>query len=100
MAQADEPEAPQARAGDPTVASAATLDTPQAARPNPTDEPDGMSAADRRMTEPDALDQGGEPSYEEIRRRAYELYVERGGTHGLHDDDWFRAEQELRRKRG
>lgn len=35
----------------------------------------------------------------EIARRAYELYQERGGEHGLADDDWFRAEQEVRRRR-
>ncbi|HKR32999.1 MAG TPA: DUF2934 domain-containing protein [Terriglobales bacterium] len=34
-------------------------------------------------------------SEEQIRRRAYELYVQRGGTHGRHMDDWFRAESEL-----
>ena len=35
-------------------------------------------------------------SEEQIRRRAYELYVQRGGTDGRHMDDWFRAETELR----
>ena len=35
----------------------------------------------------------------EIARKAYELYQERGGEHGLADDDWFRAEQEVRRLR-
>jgi hypothetical protein len=34
-------------------------------------------------------------SEEQIRRRAYELYTQRGGTHGHHVDDWFRAEAEL-----
>ena len=33
---------------------------------------------------------------EEIRRRAYELYQERGGEHGRHDEDWLRAEAEVR----
>jgi hypothetical protein len=31
-----------------------------------------------------------------VRRRAYELYEERGRAEGLHEDDWYRAEQELR----
>lgn len=31
-----------------------------------------------------------------VRQRAYELYEERGGQHGLHEDDWYRAEQEVR----
>jgi hypothetical protein len=33
---------------------------------------------------------------DEVRRRAYEIYEERGGQHGLHEDDWYRAEQEIR----
>lgn len=38
--------------------------------------------------------------HEEIRLRAYELYCERGGHHGLHDADWHRAELEVRAKYG
>lgn len=33
---------------------------------------------------------------EEIRRRAYQLYEERGGQHGFDQDDWLRAETEVR----
>jgi hypothetical protein len=40
-----------------------------------------------------------EPSDEEIRARAYEMYLERGGNHGLDFDDWVRAERELRQRR-
>ncbi len=36
--------------------------------------------------------------YEEIRKRAYELYTERGGHHGSHEADWHRAETEVRAK--
>jgi hypothetical protein len=36
--------------------------------------------------------------YEEIRRRAYELYRQRGGQHGSHEADWHRAEVEIRAK--
>jgi len=32
---------------------------------------------------------------EQIRTRAYELYVERGGTDGSDMADWLTAEQEL-----
>ena len=35
------------------------------------------------------------PSEDEIRCRAYEIYVERGGTPGHELDDWIRAEREL-----
>lgn len=31
-----------------------------------------------------------------IARRAHELFVERGGEHGHHEEDWLRAEEELR----
>lgn len=86
-------------ADDPTVASAPTLDTTEAARPTPTDQrpPDNTITSTPRQT--GTFKQGGGPTDEEIRRRAYELYVERGGRHGLHDDDWHRAERELRRER-
>jgi hypothetical protein len=36
-------------------------------------------------------------SHEEIRRRAYEIYVERGGLPGSELGDWLRAERELRK---
>jgi hypothetical protein len=32
---------------------------------------------------------------EQIRERAYQLYEGRGREHGLAEQDWFRAEQEL-----
>jgi len=32
----------------------------------------------------------------QIRQRAYELYQERGCTPGQEDEDWVRAEQEVR----
>src|ERR1700677_932361 len=35
------------------------------------------------------------PTTEEIQLRAYEIYVERGGIHGLDTDDWLQAEREL-----
>ena len=34
--------------------------------------------------------------YDQIRRRAFELYRERGGEHGSHEADWHRAETEVR----
>ena len=37
-----------------------------------------------------------EPTHEDIARRAYQLYEERGGEHGRHLEDWFQAERELR----
>jgi hypothetical protein len=37
------------------------------------------------------------PSHEEIRRRAYEIYLERGDLAGNQLDDWLRAERELQK---
>ena len=39
----------------------------------------------------------GDPSHDEIARRAYELYLERGSIEGHHEEDWLIAEAELRR---
>src|SRR5690349_9478989 len=39
---------------------------------------------------------GAKVSDEQIRERAYQLYLERGRQHGSHEDDWYRAESELR----
>jgi len=35
---------------------------------------------------------------EEVRQRAYELYEERGRQHGFEQEDWARAEAEVRKK--
>jgi len=37
------------------------------------------------------------PNHDEIRRRAYEIYLERGGLSGRELDDWLRAESEVGR---
>jgi hypothetical protein len=37
-----------------------------------------------------------EPAREKIERRAYELYLARGEVNGHDQDDWLRAERELR----
>jgi hypothetical protein len=50
------------------------------------------------MGEPGAIHAAG-PSDDDIRRRAYERYLERGGDHGQHFDDWLEAERELRSKK-
>jgi len=38
---------------------------------------------------------GNSPGFEQIQRRAYELFEARGGTHGWDWADWFTAEREL-----
>lgn len=39
---------------------------------------------------------GGFIAYEEIARVAYELFEQRGYTHGNDQDDWFEAERIVR----
>jgi len=36
--------------------------------------------------------------HDQIAQLAHRYWVERGGQHGRHEEDWFRAEQELRGK--
>lgn len=38
------------------------------------------------------------PSHAEIAQLAHHLWMERGRPHGSHEQDWLRAEQELKRK--
>ena len=38
------------------------------------------------------------PTSEEIRQRAFEIYIERGRIHGCDLDDWMQAERELQEK--
>ena len=37
-----------------------------------------------------------EPTPEQIRARAYQIYLARGGAPGTPDGDWYQAELELR----
>ena len=39
-----------------------------------------------------------EPSLAEIRERAFEIHIERGGIHGCELDHWLQAERELQKK--
>jgi hypothetical protein len=42
---------------------------------------------------------GSEPSVDDIRMRAYQRYLERGGREGMAFDDWLEAERDLRNKK-
>ena len=57
-----------------------------------TERPGGEPAAPHGATSP------APPSHEDIARRAYEIYVGRGGGEGHEIDDWLQAERELRQK--
>lgn len=43
---------------------------------------------------------GPEPTEEDIRARAYQMYLERGGEPGMDFDDWLKAERELKARKG
>ncbi len=51
----------------------------------------------RRGVQPDVTEERGSkgPSPTEIRQRAFEIHIERGGIHGCDLDDWMQAEREL-----
>ena len=51
-----------------------------------------------KQTAPITTTRGVAPTFEEIRRRAYDIFVARGGTPGNELDDWLQAEQELQRE--
>jgi len=53
----------------------------------------GQSAAQQ-----DGSSINASPMADEIARRAYEIYLERGSGPGRDLDDWLRAEQELKAK--
>jgi Protein of unknown function (DUF2934) len=56
-------------------------------------------AASRIVFQSDiAEEKNGGPSPAEIRQRAFEIHIERGGIHGCDLDDWLQAERELQEK--
>ena len=48
----------------------------------------------------DSRSMSSEPSEEDIRMRAYQRYLQRGGYHGMDFEDWLEAERELKRAKG
>jgi hypothetical protein len=49
-----------------------------------------------RVAETGVVSAPNSERFEEIRRRAYEIYLERGEQPGRELDDWLQAERELR----
>jgi hypothetical protein len=69
--------------------SAEAASTPAASRPSET-------ATESQTVSPDGPTDAPRPAYDDIARRAYELYQQRGSGDGQEVDDWLRAEAELR----
>jgi DUF2934 family protein len=68
-------------------------------RPKPRRSRGAATTADPSSPEQAPMGPSSEPTDEDIRRRAYDRYLARGGNHGLHFDDWLEAERELRNKK-
>jgi hypothetical protein len=51
------------------------------------------------MEELNMLDHQGTISLEELEKRAYELYLQRGAEHGHDEEDWLLAEAQLTEER-
>ena len=59
-------------------------------------EDDGVIAHAVAGPSPVSASNGSGPSEADIRARAYQRYLERGGNHGTDFEDWLAAERELR----
>ena len=83
-----------AAAAEPT---ASTPGSPGAASPAPKEvavrsEPHADAPIDPSTEDTRSSSMGSEPSEEDVRMRAYQRYLERGGDHGEDFDDWLKAE--------
>ena len=57
------------------------------------------SSSGKEKTSPVSTAPGVPPTPEQIRQRAHEIFLTRGGAPGQELDDWLRAEQELKQGR-
>jgi hypothetical protein len=60
-------------------------------------EKNGITEAEATQSETGEVPAGNSPPDEEIRRRAYEIHLERGGQPGGELHDWLQAEREVER---
>jgi hypothetical protein len=67
----------------------------QVAGPEVEDQPVPRDETPQRILDSDQV-HSEELAQEEIAALAYEFWVERGSPHGSHEEDWHRAEAELR----
>ena len=76
-----------------TKATPAPADAQQVAAPN-------GSAAEKPVAkaQPRADSQPARVAHDEIARLAHQFWNDRGRQHGRHEDDWYRAEQALRKR--
>ncbi len=53
------------------------------------------AAKAKKVTQAAAEAKKALPTHEEIAKRSYELYLQRGAVDGFHEQDWLQAEAEL-----
>src|SRR5262245_3040425 len=76
------------------VGRAEADDDSSAMSADPGPRPESLEALNSESTS-----MASEPSEHDIRLRAYQRYLERGGGHGQAFDDWVQAERDLRIRR-
>jgi hypothetical protein len=79
----------KAKATTKTAASATTKDPSAAKARKP------ATAAKRAAETNGATVTAMRITHQQVAELAHRFWTERGGVHGFHEDDWFRAEQEL-----
>ena len=88
------PVPPGAPVASETQAVGAEAEDTNAVATDPGPRPESLDALTSESTS-----MASEPSEHDIRLRAYQRYLERGGGHGQEFEDWVQAERELRIKR-
>jgi Protein of unknown function (DUF2934) len=91
--KASGPVPPGAPVAPETQAIRAEADDTRTAALDPGPRPESLEALTSESTS-----MASEPSEHDIRLRAYQRYLERGGGHGQEFNDWVEAEKELRTK--
>lgn len=81
----------------PSTDTAATKKV-KAAAPKPASPTKKPAAKDTQVahTSVEAVSRSVQPTHIQIAERAHYFFVERGRQHGFHEQDWLRAEYELR----
>lgn len=92
-AKAEEPVV--ANAQEPVTANGATAETPGTTKPR-AEQPTAVNGNGPKAAAPGTARRT--VTHEEIRALAHKYWAERGYTHGNHEQDWLRAERELRGK--
>lgn len=78
-----------------TDGSAGSSTTGSKATAMPAQRTESLQSLDSSPSSGGSNSQSG-PTREEVAALAYQLWIERGSPHGSHEEDWHRAEAQLR----